>query len=117
MASCRLDDRVGEAAARVRSAGGRSYLVTTAEGVLLGRLDAQALAGDPATTAEAAMTPGPLTIRPDRVLDSVRERFGERGIAEVVVTTSDGVLVGVLEIEAAAAREEPEEDASCDCEG
>ncbi len=85
--------------------------------MLLGRLDELALAGDPATTAEAAMTAGPLTIRPDRVLDSVRERFGERGVDEVIVTSSDGVLVGVLEIEAAAAREEPEDEASCNCEG
>ena len=61
------------------------------------------------------MTPGPLTIRPDRLLDSVESRFRERGLDEVVVTTSDGVLVGLLQIGDVEPPQE-EGEASCDCD-
>ena len=110
--TCRIDDRIGDVAARVRAAGQRSCLVTTTEGVLLGRLDKQALTAHADTAADAVMTPGPLTIRPDRPLEEVRERLGKRGVGEVIVTTADGVLVGVLEI---AASLPTDEALSCDC--
>jgi Mg/Co/Ni transporter MgtE len=115
VATCRLGDRVGDVARRLRATGARGCFVTTEDGVLLGRLPEQQLDGDPDATAETVMTPGPLTIRPDRALDAVRERFRERGVEEVTVTTPDGVLVGVLEIPDVATPPSEADDASCDC--
>ena len=114
VATCGLADRVGDAAERVRETGGRSCLVITPGRVVLGRLDERALAGDPEATAEAAMTPGPLTIRPDRLLDAAESRFRDRGLDEVAVTTSDGVLAGLLRIGDVEPSQE-EGEASCDC--
>jgi CBS domain-containing protein len=91
VATCRLGDRVGDVARRLRATGARGCFVTTEDG------------------------PGPLTIRPDRALDAVRERFRERGVEEVTVTTPDGVLVGVLEIPDVATPPSEADDASCDC--
>jgi CBS domain-containing protein len=51
---------------------------------------------DPETDVEAAMRPGPTTFRPDTPVEKVAERMSGRGVSAVLVTTSDGKLVGVL---------------------
>jgi predicted transcriptional regulator len=63
--------------------------------VVLGVLQRVALQLSPETRVEGVMQPAPGTIRPDlRVADVVRQ-LDDDGLAEVLVTSVDGVLVGL----------------------
>ena len=69
-------------------------LVVNDQRVLLGRVRP----GDhaPTTCAEEVMEPGPATVRAHEPLDALLERMGERNVHEIVVTTSEGRLLGVV---------------------
>lgn len=94
--TCRLTERVGDVQPRVEAAGWDTCLVVNEEGVVLGRLRAEALGADPAAVVETVMESGPTTIRPDTLLEAITTRMQARKVDSVVVSTSDGRLVGVL---------------------
>lgn len=93
--TCGPDDRVGEVRERVQAAGWDTCLVVNKERVVLGRLGQKALEADTETTVERVMEAGPTTVRPDAKLAEVVERMRAKNVASVVVTTSDGRLVGL----------------------
>ena len=97
MATSGLDDRVDEVRERVRAAGWDECLVVNGGRVVLGRLRGNALEADAETPVEQAMEPGPTTFRPDARLAEVVERMRAKDVGSVLVTTSDGRLVGLLE--------------------
>ncbi len=66
------------------------------EGVVLGRLRAQTLGADPQALVEAVMESGPTTVRPDEPLEAITERMRDQRVGSILVTTSDGRLVGIL---------------------
>jgi CBS domain-containing protein len=70
--------------------------VTNGEGVVLGLLGRRALRARERVRAEDAMSLGPSTIRPSARRESVAERMRDQRLTRIVVTHSDGVLVGVL---------------------
>src|SRR5919201_2717086 len=75
--------------------------------VVLGAIDGEALAkAEPSATAGELMEPGPLTVRPDVPVEQIAEQYiGDRRY--LLVTNSDGVLLGVIwrrEVEAPAHR-------------
>jgi hypothetical protein len=47
-------------------------------------------------TAEEAMEAGPSTIRADASVEKLRERLEGRGLNFAIVTTPDGVLMGIV---------------------
>jgi CBS domain-containing protein len=98
--TCSLDERVGAVRGRLQDSGWTSCIVVNAEGVVLGRLRRAALegelAGDAQETAEAVMEPGPTTVRPSEPLADLVKRMQEHRVGTIVVTTPEGVLVGVL---------------------
>lgn len=94
--TCGLAERVGAVRERVRAAGWDQCIVVNEQRIVLGRLREQALGGDDGANAEAVMEAGPTTIRPDAALDALGKRMRERRVGSMVVSTSDGVLVGVL---------------------
>jgi CBS domain-containing protein len=104
--TCALRDRVGPARALV---GGSPYpfaLVTSADGVLLGRLRHSMLDCDPDLAAEDVMEPGPWTIRPHKTPETVLDELVRRDLRWAIVTTPGGELIGVVaraELEAAVA--------------
>ena len=67
-------------------------------GVLLGRLPAAALDGDPDACAAAVLEPGPLTVRADMPPAHLRERLERRGFTTAVITDPDGHLLGVVRL-------------------
>ena len=71
-------------------------VVTNDDGVVLGLIGRQALRSGESVRAEDAMTLGPRTIRPSARRDAIAERMCDEGITLLVVTHSDGVLVGVV---------------------
>ena len=96
VATCRLDERVEAVRRRVQASPYGFGLVVSAGRILLGRLRKEALDSDPSTTAEAAMEPGPSTVRAHLALAELREQLDSRGFKTAVVTAPDGVLLGVV---------------------
>ena len=94
--TCGLGERVGEVREHMRAAGWDECLVVNGERVVLGRLRGTALEADGDTPVEEVMEAGPTTVRPDERLASLVERMRDKGVGSVVVTTSDGRIVGLL---------------------
>jgi CBS domain-containing protein len=94
--TCRFTETVGAVRERVRSAGWTSAIVVNAPRVVLGVLEGGALGGDPAMTVEAAMEPGPVTFRPNASVEETAAWMDRKGVDSVLVTSSDGTLIGVV---------------------
>jgi Mg/Co/Ni transporter MgtE len=71
-------------------------VVLGTERVVLGVVNAEVPSVDPATLIEQVMQPGPVTFRPNLRMGEMPEYFKKQGIRHALVTTSDGVLIGVL---------------------
>ena len=75
--------------------GPGSVIVVNAEGVVLGRVRSGDRR-DPNESAEGLMEAGPTTVRAHEPLDDLLERMGRRNVTEMIVTSPEGVLLGVL---------------------
>jgi Mg/Co/Ni transporter MgtE len=93
--TCALDDRAGDIASKIADSPYGFALVTTASGVLLGRVRASALNVSPETPVEQVMDEGPSTVRPDTRADELAERLAEGDLKTMIVTTPEGRLIGV----------------------
>ena len=80
----------------MRKAGWDRCAVVSKQRVVLGLLREKELDADAEATAEEAMRNGPATFRPDEPVENMAKRMRERGARTVLITTSDGRLVGVL---------------------
>ena len=94
--TCMLSEHVGDVRERVRAAGWDTCLVVNEERVVLGRLRGHALEAPDEAPAEQVMEAGPTTTRPDTRLEAIVGRLQQRNVGQVLVTTPDGRLVGVL---------------------
>jgi CBS domain-containing protein len=95
--TCRLDERIGDLADRVRADGRDTCVVVNGGGIVLGILRKNALAADPARRAEEVMSPGPKTFRPDVTLEELLKFMREHDIkTNTLVTTSEGRLLGII---------------------
>jgi CBS domain-containing protein len=94
--TCRLDERLPDVQERVRAGGWDTCVVVSEGGVVLGRLGREALRSTEDVSAEEAMTAGPGTVRPSVTLARITSRMQQRGLSGVLVTRSDGTLVGLL---------------------
>jgi rhodanese-related sulfurtransferase len=93
---CRLGDRIDWVKADVEASRYGFAFVLDERDVLLGRLRGLALQGEGTATAEEAMEAGPSTIRADTPVGKLRERLEGGGLNFAVVTTPDGVLMGIV---------------------
>jgi rhodanese-related sulfurtransferase len=93
---CGLGDSADEVRDRIDSSPHRFALAVSDDQVILGRLRRSALEGAEGATAEQLMEPGPSTIRADKPIDALRERMDDRGLKASVVTTPDGILLGIV---------------------
>jgi predicted transcriptional regulator len=94
--TCQLTDRVGEVYQRCQAAGWNVCLVVNESNVVLGRLRGEAWKSESETVVEEVMENGPTTFRPDNFLESLVKRMHEKKVGSVIITNSDGVLIGVL---------------------
>jgi CBS-domain-containing membrane protein len=92
---CRLTDRIDRVRGQVEASPYGFALVLDENDVPLGRLRRAALEGE-GPTAEDAMEAGPSTIRADTSVEKLRERLEGGGLNFAVVTTPDGVLMGIV---------------------
>ena len=93
---CHLTDRVGEVHQRCLDAGWNVCLVLNEKNIVLGRVRGKAWEADPDTPVEQVMENGPTTFRPDNFLGPLVNRMREKKVGTVLITNSDGVLIGVL---------------------
>ncbi|HET9121046.1 MAG TPA: rhodanese-like domain-containing protein [Solirubrobacterales bacterium] len=91
---CRLHDPLDRVRVEVEASRYGFALVLDDDEVLLGRLRRAALEGD--GTTEQVMEAGPSTIRADTSIEKLRERLEGRGLNFAIVTTPDGVLMGIV---------------------
>jgi len=94
--TCTLEESLRDVRERVRGAGADTCFVINEQRVLLGRLGRSALDGDDDVTVEDAMTAGPSTVRPSLDVSAALERMRKQSLSDLPVTTSDGVLLGVI---------------------
>ena len=90
--TCRPDDRVGT----IARSEARSLVVTNDHQIVLGRVHPRRLDAADATPVEEVMEPGPTTVRAHEPLAPLLDRMARRGVDEVIVTTPQGELLGVL---------------------
>src|SRR5262245_56626016 len=96
--TCGLADTPSAVRARLGPGRSATCIVVNDAGVVLGRLGRAARRSkDPATSVEAVMDI-PTTYRPDNLVESLIDAGG-KAEAELVITTSDGVLVGVISLQ------------------
>jgi CBS domain-containing protein len=92
---CRPDELVSAVAERVVGEW-QLCIVTDGKGIVQGLLDEMALQAGERVRAEDAMSLGPRTIRPSARRGAIVKRMRDQQLDRIVVTHSDGALVGVL---------------------
>ncbi len=92
----RITDRVGEVYRHCQEAGWKVCLVVNESNVVLGRLRREAWEVDPETVVEEVMENGPTTFRLDNFLEPLVKRMREKKVGSVIITNSDGALIGIL---------------------
>lgn len=97
--TCQLDSTVGDVRDRVAASPHGFGFVTTADGVLLGRLRKRALQGDPVARAADVMEPGPSTTRPDLPPAKVLDRLRKADLTTAVLSDPEGRLLGIVKRE------------------
>jgi hypothetical protein len=93
---CALGDAALEVRGRIEDSPYGFALVRADDGTLLGRLRRSAIEDGTTATAEELMTPGPSTVRPDLAVDELRERLDRKDLKTAVVSTPEGMLIGVV---------------------
>lgn len=94
--TCHLEDHVGEVYKRCQDVGWQVCLVVNEVNIVLGRVRREAWQADPETPVEQVMENGPTTFRPDNFLEPLTKRMREKKVGSVIITNSDGVLIGLL---------------------
>lgn len=93
---CGLRDRVGDVRIAVRAQGWDICAVLNDARVVLGLVHGDAWKAPHGTPVEAVMSNGPPTTRPSTFLDEMVERLQRRNTPGILISSSNGVLMGYL---------------------
>jgi CBS domain-containing protein len=94
--TCALTDRIGDVRQATRALDWDLCVVVDERRVVLGLLYGKAWDAAPETPAEEIMSNGPPTTRPSTFLDDMVGRLQKRDTPGILVSSSDGVLMGYL---------------------
>jgi CBS domain-containing protein len=94
--TCAPDTSLGVAAQHAAEARQPSVVVLNDVGIVLGRVGPHELDGPAHVSVEDVMQPGPTTVRAHEALDPLLERMAKRRVDEMIVTTPEGRLLGVV---------------------
>ncbi len=97
VATCHLGERVNAVSKRARESGWTASVVVDDQRVVLGLVDTGSVDGAAIATVEEVMDPAPVTFRPNVDVDELADSVRKPRAAAVLVTTLDGVLIGLLE--------------------
>ena len=84
---------------RVRDGHWDVCVVVDQQHVVLGLVQAETLGTHAGTPVEEVMQPDPVTFRPNLAVGDMPDYLKTRRIPRALVTTSDGVLIGLLRID------------------
>lgn len=105
--TCQIGETLQAARARLEQSGFELCAVVNAQRVVLGAIARKTLDnGTPDTPVEHVMDTAPSTYRPNVSVDEMANHMADTNRDVVLVTTADGVLVGLIrreEVERAAA--------------
>ncbi len=108
--TCRVDERLGDVARRVRETGWNVCVVVNEGRIVFGLLRAKELGGDADQRIEEAMRPGPSTFRPHVSAAEMARYMREHNVESSPITRSNGELIGILLREDAERSVEQEHD-------
>jgi len=94
--TCRPTDSVESAGRTAAEMKCRICTVVNEQNVVLGYIDAEASASDGESTAGDVMQLGPKTLRPSSSVKEATKVAQKNGWAEILVTSSDGKLMGIF---------------------
>jgi CBS domain-containing protein len=97
--TCAPGAPAGLAMQQARAQGWDRCMVIAGQGTVVGILRADRISATEQAPAAEVMQPGPTTVRADEDLDATRQRMHDRHVAHLLVTTPDGILIGVLNAE------------------
>jgi hypothetical protein len=95
--TCGFQDRLGDVRGALEASPWGMLVALNAEGVVMGRLNRPALDAADDVPVEQLMREGPTTVRPSEELGPLVHRMHHADVDAVLVTSSDGRLLGVLE--------------------
>jgi CBS domain-containing protein len=98
-ATCSAGETVAEVIARLAPSGTRVCVVVNAGRVVRGRLHLDRADPDDRRLVETVMEPGPATVRADADPVETLERVRRRGAGSLIVSTPEGLLLGVVHAE------------------
>jgi CBS domain-containing protein len=99
--TCGPDEMVSEVAARLDRTDREICVVVNDRSVVQGRLRRYRTDRADDRLVEQAMEPGPTTVRADAPLAAMLERMRSRHVHNLIVSSPDGVLLGVVRNETA----------------
>ena len=99
--TCELAEALADVIARLGPSGAQLCVVVNEHRVVQGRLRLDRVDPTDPRSAEEAMEPGPTTIRADADLADTTGRMRQRGVATLIVSDPDGVLLGAVHLERA----------------
>jgi Mg/Co/Ni transporter MgtE len=82
---------------QARAQGWDRCVVIAGHGTVVGILRAGRIGASEQASAAEVMQPGPTTVRVHEDLDATRQRMHDRHVAQLLVTTPDGTLIGVVD--------------------
>ena len=94
--TARLDESVAELRERIGKGEAEPLVVVGSDRVVLGFVTSDVLRADPEGRVEDVMDPAPVTFRPNLRVGEVPAYFTKEGMPHALVTTSDGVLIGLV---------------------
>lgn len=94
--TCRVDERLGDVAQRVRASGWNTCVVVNPERIVFGLLRSNELDGEPDRRIEEVMRPGPSTFRPHVSAAEMGRYMREHDLENSPITRSNGELIGML---------------------
>lgn len=98
--TCGLDEPLADVARRLHATCADSAIVVDPRRVVLGRLRLGRFPEDSAEPAATAMEEGPTTVRASEPLDALLARMREHGVTQMIVTTPEGELLGLVHVDA-----------------
>jgi Mg/Co/Ni transporter MgtE len=94
--TARTEEKVGEVRKRLGTGNVEPLIVVDADRVVLGLVTSELLNADPQRLIEDLMDPAPVTFRPNLRVGEMPAYFKKEGTQHALVTTSDGILVGLV---------------------
>jgi CBS domain-containing protein len=105
--TCGLEDPVSDVARRLRATAAEIAIVVGSGRVVVGRLRLGRFSEGSHDAAAAVMEEGPTTVRASEPLEGILARMQTRNVQQVIVTTPEGELLGIVSAPARGAVSSP----------